>query len=62
MTFANARESRGREDVEAFAVAVAGIRLTADLYEIELVQRLRLIIGWCKDAKEYLSAELPSGI
>jgi hypothetical protein len=55
-------ESRWREDFEAFAAALGGSRLTDDLYEIELGQRPRLIIGWCKGAEEFLSVELPSGI
>jgi hypothetical protein len=55
-------ESRWREDFEAFAAALDASRLTDDLYEIELGQRPRLIIGWCKGAEEFLSVELPSGI
>jgi hypothetical protein len=55
-------ESRWREDFETFAAALGGSRLTDDLYEIELGQRPRLIIGWCKGAEEFLSVELPSGI
>lgn len=52
-------ESRWRDDFEAFAAAVDGNRLTDDMYEIELNQGPRLIIGWCKGAEEFLSAELP---
>lgn len=55
-------ESRWREDFEVFADAVGGSRLTEDLYEIELGQAPRLIIGWCKGAEEFLSVKLPSGI
>jgi hypothetical protein len=55
-------DSRWREDFEAFAEALGGSRLTDDLYEIELDQSPRLIIGWCKGAQEFLSVELPSGI
>lgn len=55
-------ESRWREDFEAFAAALGASRLTDDLYEIELGQSPRLIIGWCKGAEEFLSVELPSGI
>jgi hypothetical protein len=55
-------ESRWREDFEAFAVAIGGKRVTYDLFEIELSESPRVIIGWCKGAEEFLSAELPSGI
>ena len=55
-------DSRWREDFEAFAAAINSKRVTDDLYEVELGQRPRLIIGWCKGAEEFLSAELPSGI
>ncbi len=55
-------DSRWREDFEAFAVAVGGKHLTDDLYEIELSEGPRLIIGWCKGAEKYLSVELPSAI
>jgi hypothetical protein len=55
-------ESRWREDFEAFAAAIGGKRVTDDLYEIELSENPRVIIGWCKGAEEFLSAELPSGI
>ena len=34
-------------------------RMTADLYEIELNESPRLIIGWCKGAEKFLSVELP---
>jgi hypothetical protein len=55
-------DSRWREDFEAFAVALNARSITADLWEIELDQSPRLIIGWCKGAEEFLSVELPSGI
>lgn len=54
--------SRWREDFEAFAFAIGGKSLTADIYEIELSEGPRLLIGWCKGAEEFLSVELPSGI
>jgi hypothetical protein len=54
--------SRWREDFEAFASAVGGKSLTDDIYEIELDRSPKLLIGWCKGAEEFLSAELPSGI
>ena len=49
-----------REDFEAFASAISGNRVTDDLFEIELSESPRLIIGWCKGAEEFLSVELPS--
>lgn len=52
-------DSRWREDFEAFAVAINGDPLTDDLYGIELSERPRLTIGWCKGAEEFLSVELP---
>ena len=54
--------SRWREDFEAFAAALNARAVTADLWEIELDQSPRLMIGWCKGAEEFLSVELPSGI
>ncbi len=56
------QSSRWREDFEAFAEAIGGKQVTADLYEIELSEGPRLIIGWCKGAEKYLSVELPSGL
>ena len=53
-------DSRWREDFEAFAAAIGGNRVTDDLFEIELSESPRLIIGWCKGAEEFLSVELPS--
>jgi len=55
-------DSRWREDFEAFTAAVGGKQLTDDLYEIELSEGPRLIIGWCKGAEKYLTVELPSGL
>jgi hypothetical protein len=52
-------DSRWREDFEAFAAATGGHRVTDDLYEVELSESPRLIIGWCKGAEEFLSVELP---
>jgi hypothetical protein len=52
-------DSRWREDFEAFAAATGGHRVTDDLYEVELSEGPRLIIGWCKGAEEFLSVELP---
>jgi len=54
--------SRWREDFEVFADAIGGSRVTDDLYEIELSENPRLIIGWCKGAEKYLSVELPSAL
>ncbi len=54
--------SRWREDFEAFAAAINGNRVTDDLYEVDLDDTPRLLIGWCKGAEEFLSAELPSAL
>ena len=54
--------ARWREDFETFASAIGGKSLTDDIYEIELSDGPRLLIGWCKGAEEFLSVELPSGI
>jgi len=56
------QSSRWREDFKAFAEAIGGKRVTDDLYEIELDESPRLIIGWCKGAEKYLSVELPSAL
>ena len=56
------QSSRGREDFEAFAEAIVGKPVTDELYEIELGEGPRLIIGWCKGAEKYLSVELPSAL
>ena len=56
------QNSRWREDFEAFAEATSGNRVTDDLYEINLSESPRLIIGWCKGAEKYLSVELPSAL
>ena len=55
-------DSRWREDIEAFVAAIGSKHVTGDLYEIELTEGPRLIIGWCKGAEKYLSVELPSGL
>ncbi len=54
--------SRWHEDFEAFAEAIGGKRVTNYLYEIELSEGPRLIIGWCKGAEKYLSVELPGAL
>jgi hypothetical protein len=54
--------ARWREDFEAFASAINGNPLTDDIYEIELNEGPRLMIGWCKGAEKFLSSELPSKI
>ena len=54
--------SRWREDFEAFAAAISSNRVTDDLYEIELSEGPRLLIGWCKGAEEFLSVELPGAL
>ena len=53
-------DSRWRKDFEAFAAAISSKRVTDDLYEVELDDSPRLMIGWCKGAQEFLSVELPS--
>lgn len=50
---------RWREDFEAFTEAIDGKRVTDDLYEVELDEGPRLIIGWCKRVEKYMSVELP---
>jgi len=52
------QDSRWREDFAAFAGTIGGNRVTDDLYEIELSERPRLIIGWCKGAEKYLAVEM----
>jgi len=53
-------QCRWRKDFETFAAAIGGNRVTDDLYEIELSECPRLMIGWCKGAEKFLSVELPS--
>jgi hypothetical protein len=53
------QNSRWREDFEAFADAIGGKRVTDDLFGIGPNAGPRLIIGWCKGAEKYLTAELP---
>jgi len=52
-------KAKWREDFDAFAETVAGRPVTKDLYEIELGDTPRLIIGWCRGNERYLAVELP---
>ncbi len=54
--------TRWRENFDAFALAICGNHVTDDLYEIELSEGPRLMIGWCKGAEKYLSVDLPSAL
>lgn len=55
-------QSKWREDFDAFSESVSGRHVTKDLYEIELGNTPRLIIGWCRGNERYLAVELPSGL
>jgi len=52
--------SKWREDLDAFAQAVNAPEITPDLYELGTDRSPRLLIGWCRGASEFLSADLPS--
>lgn len=52
--------NRWREDFDAFVDAAGAVSLTPDLYEIRMVGRPRLLVGWCRGSREFLEAEVPS--
>jgi hypothetical protein len=53
------RESKWRENFDAFVNALKARPLSADLFEIETVGSPRLLAGWCNGAPEFLEVDLP---
>lgn len=54
--------SKWRDDFEAFAGTLGSSRISDDLYEIELSEGPKLVIGWCKGNEKFLEVELPGQI
>ena len=52
--------SKWRADFDAFSNAVSARKITSDLYELRTDETPRLLIGWCRGASEFLSADLAS--
>ena len=52
--------SKWRADFDVFVHAVNAREITPDLYELGTDKSPRLLIGWCRGAGEFLSADMPS--